>query len=70
MLALAIIAYFLFRHKKEGLTYEEDITEDPLLTKDIEAILIAQIMRQPAPEKRLEFGGGEFGDGGAGETHL
>lgn len=66
MCVIALMSYLFFRNKKQGITYEADETNDHWFTKDVEAIVIAQIIRQQSFRKEMEFGGGEFGGGGAG----
>ena len=68
MILVAVIAHYFFRKKTTGITYEEDVTDDPLISRDLEAIFIAQVLRKQMPDKTTEFGGGEFGGGGAGST--
>lgn len=66
MIVLAVAAYFLYKKKNAGITFEEDHTSNPLISKDLEAIFISQVMRQHILTPEIKYGGGEFGGGGAG----
>jgi hypothetical protein len=64
ILAVALIRYL--HTPKHGISDEQ---EGKRKFADLEAILIAQKLGQTPAESRLEFGGGEFGGGGAGEVY-
>lgn len=56
--------------ERYGLTYlsEEEAAQDQALNAEA-AILSNNLGHQPQPEPGLEFGGGDFGGGGAGDKY-
>jgi hypothetical protein len=66
MILAAVTSIKYFHSAKHG------ITDEPYGKRkfaNLEALIVAQQMGQPQRQEGLEFGGGDFGGGGAGETY-
>lgn len=70
---LVALAWFSIRFLKKGhpqFTYEDDSESKPALL-NAEALVVAQSFGTPqtVPDQSLQFGGGDFGGGGAGGNY-
>jgi hypothetical protein len=72
LLIICRLAYLYLKTPRHGIKYEKNEGEDPWLSKDVEAMVIAQALAQqhaPVHQKHnTGFGEGKFGGGGAGEN--
>ncbi len=73
---MVVVAYVSMRYlkgaDKHGLTLKEEEGDDNFLKTNAEAFAIAQAFSTPAADVKgssADFGGGEFGGGGAGEKY-
>jgi len=69
MIVIAYVSIKYLKTDKHNITFKEEIDEDNFLKSNAEALAMVQsFTQQPTQAKTEDFGGGEFGGGGSGNT--
>ena len=68
LFAIAFFAIKYLKNKQTGITFVQDRYNNKSIILNAQALVINSQMNTAVPEQNMEFGGGEFSGGGAGEN--